>query len=326
LVGIQGLLIIPLLLAILVAYLLDPIISYLEKQKISRGKGIAIVYTLLITVLLILALNLIPTLLQELQGLVVALPEYTDKLMPFVEKMGDNYKRFNLPDAVRASLDESLEQMQKSLIINLEQLSLFILLCFTQAFALLLVPLFSFYLLRDNTHFKKRFLEFIPEQYRSNMEETLSDINKTLGAYLRGVFINSFSVGAMLYLGLLILGVEFALFLGIINALTNVIPYFGPIIGAVPVILIALLQSPPLAWRVLLLIIIVQQIESQFIAPQVFGRSMGFHPLTVIIALLLGGLYMGFTGLIIIIPLAAITRAIYRHFSPVVVQAFKRRE
>jgi predicted PurR-regulated permease PerM len=326
LVGIRGLLIIPLLLAILVAYLLDPIISYLEKQKISRGKGIAIVYTLLITVLLILALNLIPTLLQELQELVLALPEYTDKLMPFVEKMGDNYKRFNLPDAVRASLDESLEQMQKSLIINLEQLSLFILLCFTQAFALLLVPLFSFYLLRDNTHFKKRFLEVIPEQYRSNMEETLSDISKTLGAYLRGVFINSFSVGAMLYLGLLILGVEFALFLGIINALTNVIPYFGPIIGAVPVVLIALLQSPPLAWRVLLLIIIVQQIESQFIAPQVFGRSMGFHPLTVIIALLLGGLYMGFTGLIIIIPLAAITRAIYRHFSPVIVHALKRRE
>ncbi|MDO9533966.1 MAG: AI-2E family transporter [Bacillota bacterium] len=325
-VGIRGLLIIPLLLAILVAYLLDPFVSYLEKQRISRGKGIAIVYILLITVLLLLSLNFIPKLLQELQELVLALPEYTEKLMLFVEKMGENYHRFNLPDVIRSSIDESLVELQRSLTINLEKFSLFILLCFSQAFALFLVPLFSYYLLRDNANFKKRFLGLIPEQYRINMEETLRDINKTLGAYLRGVFVNSFSVGAMLYLGLLILGVKFALFLGIINALTNVIPYFGPIIGAVPVVLIALLQSPALAWKVLLLIIIVQQIESQFIAPQVFGRSMGFHPLTVIIALLLGGLYMGFTGLIIIIPLAAITRAIFRYFSPVVIHALKRRE
>ena len=324
-VGIRGLLIIPLLLAILVVYLLDPFVSYLEKQRISRGKGIAIVYILLITILLLLALYLIPTLLQEMQELVLALPEYTEQLMPFVEKIGENYHRFNLPDGIRSSFDDSLQQLQKSLIINLERFSLFILLCFSQAFALFLVPLFSYYLLRDNAHFKKRFLELIPEQYRQNMEETLRDINKTLGAYLRGVFINSFSVGMMLYLGLLLLGVEFALFLGIINALTNVIPYFGPIIGAVPVLLIALIQSPVLAWKVLLLIIIVQQIESQLIAPQVFGRSMGFHPLTVIVALLLGGLYMGFTGLIVIIPLAAITRAIFRHFFPVVIQALKNR-
>ena len=325
-VGIRGLLIIPLLLAILAAYLLDPLVSYLEKQRISRGKGIAIVYILLIAILLLLALNFIPTLLQELQELVLALPEYTEQLMLFVEKMGDNYNSFNLPDVIRSTIDDSLGELQKSLTINLERFSIFILLCFSQAFALFLVPLFSFYLLRDNAHFKRRFLELIPEQYRNNMEETLRDINKTLGAYLRGVFINSFSVGIMLYLGLLILGVDFALFLGIINALTNVIPYFGPFIGAVPAVLIALLQSPALAWKVLILIIIVQQIESQLIAPQIFGRSMGFHPLTVIIALLLGGLYMGFTGLIIIIPLAAVTRAIYRHFSPVVIHALKRRE
>lgn len=325
-VGIRGLLIIPLLLAILVAYLLSPFVSYLEKQRIGRAKGIAVVYILLITVLLLLALNLIPTLLQELQELVLALPEYTEELMLLVERLVENYDSFNLPDVVRSSLDESLVQLQKSLIINLEKFSLFLLLCFSQAFALFLVPLFSYYLLRDNAHFKKRFLELIPEQYRINMEETLCEINKTLGAYLRGVFINSFSVGAMLYLGLLILGVKFSLFLGIINALTNVIPYFGPFIGAVPAVLIALLQSPALAWKVLLLIIIVQQIENQFIAPQVFGRSMDFHPLTVIIGLLLGGLYMGFTGLIIIIPLAAITRAIFRHFSPVVIQTLKKRE
>lgn len=314
--GIQGLLIIPLLLAILLTYLLCPLINYLEKQHISRPKGIAIIYILFLTVLTLLGFNILPNLMQEMQELIFALPEFTEKLLLYLQPMENIYQRFNLPDGIRGALDESVSQWQRSLTISLEKFSQFLLAFFSQAFALFLVPLFAYYILRDSALFKKRLLELIPHKYRYNVELTLQEINRTLGAYLRGVFIISLSVGVMMYIGLLILGVRFALFFGIINALTNVIPYFGPLIGAVPVVLVALLQSPDLVWKVLLLLAVVQQIESQFIAPQVFGRSLGFHPLTVIIVLLLAGIYFGFLGLIVSVPLAAILRIIFRHFAP----------
>ena len=320
---IKGVVIAPLLFAVLATYLLSPLVNYLQKQKIPRSLGIMIIYLFLTTLFLLFALNLLPSLQDELQDLVGSLPEYTEKITQFGEYLERDYQRFNLPGGVRKALDENILQLQKSLTINLEKLSQYLMAFFCQAFAFLLVPLYVFYLLRDHLLLKKRLLEMIPSSSRRNTEAALQDIDQTLGAYIRGVFIVSFSVGAMVYIGLLFFGVKFALFFGVINALTNIIPYFGPLIGAIPVVLIVLLQSPALLWKVVLWIILVQQIESQFIAPQVFGRSLGFHPLTVIIALLLGGIYMGFLGLVVIIPLLAILRIIFRHFFPLLRQAFQ---
>jgi len=322
--GVKGIIITPLLLAIVVAYLLCPVVDYLEKQKLSRPAGIAIIYLFFAALLLLLCLNGIPSLIEELQQLVSMLPEYTEKFMLFVTQLESDFQRFNFHEGIHNAFNENIQQLQSALIINLEKLSQYLMVLFRQAFALLLVPLFAFYILRDNTLIKRRFLQLVPTSSRPLMEDTIHEIDRTLGAYLRGIFIISLSVGVMIYVGLLILGVEFALFFGIINALTNVIPYFGPFIGAVPVLLVALLQSPGLFWKTLILIVIVQQVESQLITPQVLGRSLHFHPLTVIIALLLGGIYLGFFGLIIIVPLAAILRIVFLHFYPVIVRAIKK--
>jgi predicted PurR-regulated permease PerM len=323
--GIQGILIFPLLIAILVTYLLSPLVNYLEKQKLRRAKGIAIVYIFFLTLFTVIGFSIVPVLIREMQELMLSLPELTEKLMLLVEQLESVYRRFNFPVAIRKALDENIAELQNLLTLNLEAFTQFLVTLFSQTFALLLVPLFAYYILRDSAFFKKRFLRFIPPGYRLNMENTLHEINLTLGAYLRGIFINSLSVGVMIYLGLLILGVKFALFLGILNALTNVIPYFGPLIGAVPVAIIAFLQDPSLVWKVIVLSVVAQQIEGQYIAPQVFGRSLELHPLTVIIALLLGGLYLGFLGLIIVIPLLAILRIFVRHFYPVVALALKEK-
>lgn len=323
--GIQGILVFPLLIAILVTYLLSPLVNYLEKQKLRRAKGIAIVYIFFLTLLTVIGFSIVPVLIREMQELVLSLPELTEKLMLLVEDLENVYRRFNFPLGVREAMDENIAELQNLLTLNLEAFTQFLVALFSQTFALFLVPLFAFYILRDSAFFKKRFLRLIPPGYRLSMENTLRDINLTLGAYLRGIFINSLAVGVMMYLGLVILGVRFALFLGILNALTNVIPYFGPLIGAVPVVIIAFLQDPSLVWKVIVLTVIAQQIESQLIAPQVFGRSLDLHPLTVIIALLLGGLYLGFLGLIVVIPLLAILRIFVRHFYPAVALALKEK-
>jgi predicted PurR-regulated permease PerM len=321
--GILGIIITPLLLAVLVSYLLSPLVNYLQNQGLSRSMGIIAIYLFLTAIFTLLCLYLLPSLLQELQELVNALPGYTEKYFSFFERMETNYRRFQIPEGVRAALDKNIREMQKLTVINLEKFSEYLLALFSHALALLLVPLFSFYFLRDHERIKGRFLGLIPPSYQKRVGDALLEINHTLGAYLRGIFLLSISVGGLMYLGLLILGVDFALFLGILNALTNIIPYFGPLIGALPVILIALFEGPPMVWKVIILIIVVQQLENQFIAPEVLGRNLGFHPLTIILAILIGGSYFGFLGLILTIPFIAILRIILRYFWPFVVQAWK---
>jgi len=321
--SVTGVILTPFLLAVLLAIMFFPLINYLEKQGLSRSIGIVAVYLFFTALCLLFCMNLLPSLFNELQELAAVLPEYTDRLLCFLEEIETDYRRYDLPGGIRAAMDENIRQMQQALVINLEKFSQFLIMLLSQAFGLLLIPVILYYLLRDCTVIKEKFLGVLPEKYRLRMEITVGEIGKTLGAYLRGVVIISLFVGGLLYGGLLALGVKFALFLAIINALTNVIPYFGPLIGAFPVVIIAYLQSPVLVWKVIALIFIIQQVESQFIAPQILGRNLGFHPLTVILVLLLAGKFLGFFGLVFIIPFLAIIRVILLYFSPVIKEAWR---
>lgn len=325
--GIVEFVITPLLLSVLLAYLLAPPVRYLQKkQHLTRSSAILTLYIFFAAVFLLICLNIFPALLQELDELADLLPEYTERTVLLLEGLEDRWKRFAIPPSVRGAIDENIRGLQSMLAQRLEKLALFMLSVIGRIIGLLLVPLFTFYFLRDSDYIKNKLLLKIPRSLRREMEQTLADVNKTLGAYLRGIIVVSLAVGGMLYLGLLILGVEFALFLGILNALLNIIPYFGPLIGAVPVVIIALLQSSSLAGKAILLIIIVQQVESQLITPRVFGHQLGFHPLVVVIALLLGGIYLGFFGLVFIIPLTAVILIFIKHFYPLVKQFIKEKE
>ncbi len=321
--GIWGVILTPLLFSVLLTYLLTPVINYLERQGLARPVAIIIIYIFFLALAVLFCLNLVPTLIGELQELIGVLPEYTEIFLEAFERMESEYERFDLPQGIRQAVDEGIEEIQKDLVLFLERLSQFFISLFSQFLALFLVPIVTFYFLKDAETFKSNILRLVPAHYRSTVRETLGDINKTVGLYLRGMVLVSGIVGALVYLGLIILGVEYALFLGLINALTNFIPYFGPFLGSIPAIIIALLHSSSLAWKVALLIILVQQVESQLLAPQVFGKNLGFHPLTVILAILVGGKFFGFLGLILSVPMLAIFRVVFRHLMPLFKEIYR---
>ena len=140
-----------------------------------------------------------------------------------------------------------------------------------------------------------------------------AEIDEALGAFVRGALLVSVAVGLLSYLGFLVLGLKFSLFLAIIVVITNLIPYIGPIIGTVPAALVALLDSPLKALEVVILIFAVQQVESCLITPYVIGRSVKLHPLVIILVLLLGGKLFGLAGLILALPAAIMLRIIALH-------------
>lgn len=303
----------PFFLAVILAYILNPLVEFLEKRRIPRFLGILLIYAVFFFLFLAIGFSIIPTLILELQGLAEGIPEYTRHVRQFILHLQGEYQRINIPANVRDVLNQNITAIQNWLLRLVEQVSHRILALFSQTFMLFVIPILVYYILRDMESLKRSVLALFPVQYRKWVVAMGSEMDRTMGAYFRGVLLTSFLVAAMVYSGLLIVGMEFALLLGLISGITNIIPYFGPIIGAIPAVIIALLASPVLALKVIAVVVIVQQIESQLITPQVIGRALGLHPLAVIFVLILGGTLFGLTGLIFAVPLTAMLRIFIKH-------------
>jgi len=304
---------IPFFLALIIAYILNPLVEFLEERRIARPLGILIIYAVFFTIAFVFSVTAIPNLISEMQKLGEMLPQYTARFQNFLLSLQSDYQRINLPESIRQALDQNLINLQKGMQALLERVTGTVLGFFSNLLSILVIPLMVYYLLCDIDSLKRTAVLLFPKKYRNWVVSMGSEMDRTMGAYFRGMLVICFLVGVLTYLGLVIIGVDYALILGLVAGITNIIPYFGPIIGAVPAVLIALLHSPGLAVKTIVVYVIVQQLESQIIAPQVMGRSLGLHPLVVIFALLIGGRFFGLPGLIFAVPFTAIMRIFLKH-------------
>lgn len=303
----------PFFLAVIIAYVLNPLVDFLDNRRLPRSLGILLIYAVFFSVVFWLGVRAIPAVVNELQKLGEKIPDYTSQFQRFIGNLQSDYQRFNLPDSVRMVLDQNILELQRAALDIVERVTGIVLGIFSHLFTILVIPLLVYYILRDKENLKRSFVLLFPKKQRKWVTIVGSQMDSTLGAYFRGMLIISFLVGLLTYTGLLLLGVDFALLLGIIAGITNIIPYFGPLIGAVPALLIALLDSPALALKVAIVLVVVQQLESQLIAPQVLGRTLGLHPLLVIFALIVGGKLFGLAGLIFAVPFTAMLRILFKH-------------
>lgn len=303
----------PFMISLILAYLLSPVIQYMEKRKISRTVAIITVYLIFSIMILVFCVRVMPLFLDDLEELVLQLPQYSSALQEFFHQLEMDYRRFNLPQSLRDIVDSNIENLSEALTAQLARSYDFLLDLFGRILLLLLVPILTFYLIRDARKLRESFFDLFPGRMRNKLDHVAADIDLSLGAFIRGALLVSLAVAALTYIGLLILGVNFSLVLAIIIGITNMIPYIGPIIGALPAVLVAFLDSPFLALKVIVLIVIIQQAESQLIVPVVIGRSTRLHPLAIILVLLLGGKLFGLSGLILAVPAAIIIRVVAGH-------------
>jgi len=301
--------------AFAIAYVLNPLVVFLTRNRAPRSTAVLVIFLIIFGGLALLAVGLLPSVITELQVLMEEVPAYTLRLQEFLEQVHRDYHRFNLPEGLRVVIDESVEGLEEALLGLFENLLVGIPGFFKRFIILLLLPILVYYFLRDFDSFRQGVKEGIPAAYRRRATLLAREMDRTLGAYLRGILLISALVGFLSYLGLLILRVDFALLLAIIIGATNLIPFFGPIIGAVPAVIVALLASPLLALKVVALVFVIQQVESQILSPPILGRRLGLHPLVILLALILGGRLFGLPGLLVAVPLAACVKISLGHLS-----------
>ena len=178
---------------------------------------------------------------------------------------------------------------------------------------LVIIPFWIFYILADERAMVNAFEAMIPERIEADVRNVLSIIDDILSAYIRGQLLLCVAVGAMSTIGFVVVKLEFAVLLGVIVGVFEFIPYIGPILGAIPALIVAVIQSPVTALWTLLVIFIVQQVENLFLVPRVSGKSVRLHPALIMFVLVIGNEAMGLWGMIIAVPLTAILRDVFKY-------------
>lgn len=300
--------ILPLILGGVLYYMMEPIQRFLEKRKFPRWAS-------MLTIILSLVLVLWGV------GAVVG-PQVTKQVNKFIENAPELTKDFNemkyvllqqkgnLPEALENSIDDAADSLQ-SIALNFGKwIVTFVQSLFQAVFLLVLVPFFFIFMLKDHEKFAPIIYNRFSGQRRVWVKKTLSDIDNVLRSYIQGQLLISAILATLIFIGYSAFGVNYALLLAIFALFMNLIPFIGPWIAVVPALIIAFTQDPKLVIAVGIVTLVAQQIDSNIITPNVMGKSLDIHPLTVITIILAAGNIAGFLGIIVAIPFYAVLKVI----------------
>lgn len=304
----------PIIVSLVLFYVFNPVINFMEKSGIKRILGISILYILLALLHLLLINALIPIIGNQINSFHSNLPMYIDKLNQSINQLNkysifsdalgsikDSLNGFitHLPDTIKEYFQKSGNGIQ-SFIEKLESI----------AIVFMTVPFILFFMLKDGPKFKQFAIKYLPANARHDYLDLFKQIDEKVGSYIQGQMIVSICIGILLFIGYSIIGLKYALILALIAALTSVVPYLGPMIAISPAIVVALTISPIMLLKLAIIWCIVQFVESHFISPNVMGKTLKIHPLTIIFVLLCAGKIAGIIGVILVIPAYAAFKVI----------------
>ncbi|AOM83407.1 hypothetical protein BBEV_2063 [Salisediminibacterium beveridgei] len=308
----------PFLLAGVLFYLIRPVVNLLEKYKVPRVVSILLIYIAGIGLVTFIVFLIGPTLQRQTMNLIDNAPMLFEEVRKVIVNLESNQW---IEDNFQPTDNFSIEDLTENIAENLSTAFDFIgsniagFIGAVTSFILVIVvlPFILFFLLKDGDKAPDQVLRFLPEKQQVEGRRILSDMDDKLSSYIQGQLIVSLFVGTLMFIAYLIIGVDYSLILALVAMVTNVVPFVGPWIGTIPAVIVAVIDSWVSMLWVIVAIIIVQQIESNLISPNVMGKKLKVHPLTIIVLILVAGRFGGLIGLIIAVPLYAVTKVVVSH-------------
>ncbi len=325
------------IIAIIFAYIINPIVNYLERKGVKRQFGVIIVYISAILIFGILIVSVIPKTINEVSNLLTSLPGMVDTLIrEFNNFLSNVFAKFNIElpknfiniyketnpkvngnvetpqivsnilDSIKGTINDLIVKVQGSLMGSLSNVISKLYGFLTSAFRLVLIIIFSFYFSVDKERFMLRVKKAIPNKHREDISYLTKNIDIALQQFIRGRMLMAIFVGLLTMIYLLVLRVDFAIIIGLITCVADIIPFIGPFLGCAPAVLFAFMDSPMKALWVLILFVIVQWVENNILAPKLIGDSTGLNPLVILISIIIGGGIFGVWGMVISVPLTSI--------------------
>lgn len=302
----------PFILAFFLAYAINPLVEFLQKKGAKREYAILTVYFALIVIGALIIGIIAPRLVEDLTKVLQKLPNVYQDVENFGEQLSRFYWRLpiNLKPFV-AQIVTRLETIFRDLLVQIAETTVNLL---SRVLIFVLVPVLAYYINRDYPRLKQKSYDWLTHNLGSHWTRTFLKLDAVLKIYIRGQLLTTMIVGVLISLGLSLLGFETAFLLGLIAGVFNLIPYFGPVIGAMPVLLLALLKSPWIALYVVILFFVVNQLEVMVLVPRIIGGGLKIHPITVVYLILLGSKIGGIVGMVFAVPLGTIVLILLKSF------------
>jgi len=307
----------PFLVAIFLAYMGDPLVDQLDK-KTPRAVSVTVVFALLITVVMALTFVLLPMIERQLMQFVQAIPRYIDwfqtTILPWLmNHLGVTDIGFDL-NSIKAQVKEhfsNVSGLAAGLISTVSKSGLAIVGWMAN---ILLIPVLTFYLLRDWDILVARIGELVPRRYESGIVRLAKESDSVLSAFLRGQLMVMVVLGTIYSIGLWLIGVDFSLLIGMLAGIVSFVPYLGVIVGVTVASIAVLVQFQDIFMLIPVLVVfgVGQVFESFILTPLLVGDKIGLHPVAVIFAVLAGGQLFGFLGILLALPVAAIIMVLLR--------------
>ena len=297
--------------ALMLAYFFDPLYKFLLNKKAPKVLAIIIVFGIIIALLILTIFFLIPSVINQLNILYKEIPNFIENYQNLILSIKPQLSKFINPADVEILLKENLSELQKSVLGFSQSIIIYLSnIVSSITFGIVIVPLILFYLMRDMFVFKENLYIFVSKKNKKEFKEVLEEIDYIVSGFIRGRIIVCFIVGTLIGIGLYFLNLKFALIIGIVSGVFNFVPYLGPIVGVVLALIFALGSSWWTLLMIVVLFVLVNQLEAVYLNPNILGKGLGLHPLTVILSMLICGQLLGILGVLVAVPLAAILKVL----------------
>jgi len=306
----------PFVAAFVIAYLLSPIVGALEERGVPRGISALVLILLALMAVAAGLLIVVPPVVHQITNLVAALgylPAALERWFGATSSWLARLEAYEVSPYAQPVVDNLVARAQElfaglferalDFVTSLSQLA-------THIVNIIITPIFTFYLLRDMPKIKRWVREHIPHRYLDEVLATYGEVDRVLAGFIRGQFIVSLLEASFITLGLTLIGVDYALLLGLFAGFANMVPYIGTYIGALPALVVILIgpdAGPHLLWA-LGLYVVVNIFDGYILAPRIVGRRVGLHPVVAMVAMLVGAKFFGVVGFLAAVPVTAILK------------------
>ena len=304
----------PIFIGLIIAWLCDPLVTWLQSKKIPRILGCILVYLVIIGVLFLVLYLLIPTFIDQIKDFVGTIPDILKDLKVFINRFssslnfGGDFDLSSYKNQIYSSIEDFSVRLTTNLPTTLFNIGKSLV---SGSVTFVLGLMIGFYMLFDFNKINEHIINILPKSWRNNYKELGMRINTSLRNYVQGVLLIMLLVFITQCIGLSLAGLKAPMIFALFCALTDVIPYFGPYIGAIPAVIVGFTMSPIVGIFCIVSIVVVQVLENNFYQPLIMGHTMKLHPVTIMIGLLIFQHFFGIIGMIIATPVIACLKVIF---------------
>jgi len=296
----------PFLISGFITYLLHPLIEKLHEKGLSRGLAILLIYIIFFGGIGFALYRGIPAIIDQLKDLTESAPLLAEQYRGWVNTLQNHTRKW--PDGLQMRVNSGIDAFEEKLDFLLSTIVNMLISFFNSAIIFMIIPFIVFYMLKDYLLIKRFIWYMTPKKWRRRGSLFLRDVDQSLGSYIRGQLLVCVIIGGISACLFWMVGLKYPLLLGLFISITNVIPYFGPFIGAVPAVIIAATASVKLIIITLIIVFGLQFLEGNILSPYIVGKSLRMHPLVIMAALTAGGEVGGVLGMILAVPILVVLK------------------